>query len=166
MVLATLSWAGNTIAGRMAAGTVSPATLTFFRWLLALIFVLAFAWRHVLRDRAVIIAHWRRLFVMGLAGFTGFCLALYGALEYTTALNAAIEQSCMPVAIMLGGYLVFRQPFGKIQAFGVMLSVLGVLVTVTSGHPQPASRQRAQSRRRNHDAGGRFLFGVYIAATP
>ncbi len=35
LTLTTLLWAGNAIAGKLAAGVISPVALTFARWLIA-----------------------------------------------------------------------------------------------------------------------------------
>jgi drug/metabolite transporter (DMT)-like permease len=35
LTLTTLLWAGNTIAGKLAAGVISPVALTFARWSIA-----------------------------------------------------------------------------------------------------------------------------------
>src|SRR5260370_20823978 len=43
-------WAGNAIVGRLAAGHIAPATLSFLRWALAFLLILPFAWKHLKRD--------------------------------------------------------------------------------------------------------------------
>lgn len=135
LVLAPLMWGGNAIAGRLAADVMSPVTLTFLRWLMACCIIAPLAGPHLARDLAGIRGSWRRLLIMGGVGFAGFNLALYTALNYTTALNASIEQACMPAVIMLGSYLWMRQRIGTLQCVGVVMSILGVLVTATRGAP-------------------------------
>ena len=40
LCLAMLGWAGNTIAGRLSTGEISPNTIVFLRWLIVSIFFL------------------------------------------------------------------------------------------------------------------------------
>jgi len=39
LVLATLMWAGNAVAGKLAAGHISPVSLTFYRWAIACVLI-------------------------------------------------------------------------------------------------------------------------------
>ena len=43
--LATLGWAGNTVAGRLAVGEISPMVIVFLRWTIVA-GLLAFTQRH------------------------------------------------------------------------------------------------------------------------
>jgi drug/metabolite transporter (DMT)-like permease len=135
LMLAALMWGANAVAGKIAAELMSPVTLTFMRWLMACCIIAPLAGPHLARDLAGIRASWRRLLLMGGVGFAGFNLCLYTALNYTTAINASIEQSCMPMVIMLGCFLFLKQRISVLQGIGVALSILGVLVTATRGAP-------------------------------
>ena len=135
LVLTTLFWAGNAIAGKLAVGLITPVELTFFRWLSASLLVFLFARRHLVEDWPVIRRHWPLLFALGALGFTGFNLALYAALGHTSAINVTIEQSCMPVLIILANFIFFRQRVAWIQGLGVVLTITGVVLTATRGTP-------------------------------
>ena len=50
--ITALCWAGNAIVGRLAAGHIAPATLSFLRWSFAFLIILPFAWKHLVRDWA------------------------------------------------------------------------------------------------------------------
>lgn len=133
LTLTTLFWAGNAIAGRLAADVIPPFTLTFVRWVLT-VSILFWLARPALRESWPVIRQNRLfLFTLGISGFAGFNFALYGALNYTTAINVTIEQSAMPMVIILLSFLVFRERILAAQAYGVALSILGVLVTATHG---------------------------------
>jgi drug/metabolite transporter (DMT)-like permease len=136
LTMAPLMWACNAIAGKIAADLISPVTLTFLRWMMALCILAPIAGPHLARDLGGAIANWRRLFIMGAVGFTGFNLSLYYALNYTTALNVSIEQASMPAVIMLGSFLLARQKVSALQGLGVILSIAGVLFTATRGNPE------------------------------
>ena len=133
LVLTTLFWAGNAVAGKYAVGEIDFITLTFFRWLLASLCLLALAWRQVLVDRQQIQKNLAYLFVLGAIGFTGFNLCMYWALSYTSVVNVVIEQAAIPLLIMIFNFLAFRLAVKPLQIVGLMMALVGVAVTVTRG---------------------------------
>ncbi|MFT5176556.1 MAG: drug/metabolite transporter (DMT)-like permease [Gammaproteobacteria bacterium] len=135
LCIASLFFAANAIAGRMAAGLVTPVTLTFFRWSIATTVIIFLARKHLRRDIGVLARHWLLVFALGALGFAGFNLFLYGALNYTTAINVSIEQSAIPVTVMLINFIAFRQRIRTLQCLGVLATIAGVVVTVSHGDP-------------------------------
>ena len=135
LVLTTLFWAGNAIAGKLAVGLITFTELTFLRWLFACVLIWFFARPHLVADWPAIRRHWPLLFALGALGFGAFNFAMYAALGHTTAINVTIEQSCMPVLIILANFLFFGQRISWIQGAGVLLTMSGVLLTATRGAP-------------------------------
>src|SRR5262245_4918134 len=87
LLLTTLFWGGNAVAGKLAVGHVSPMLLTAARWAIAFVLL---SWLG--RDRFR--ADWPAtrpklplLLLLGALGFAIFNIALYSALNYTTAIN-------------------------------------------------------------------------------
>jgi drug/metabolite transporter (DMT)-like permease len=135
LLFTALLWAGNAIAGKLAVGHVSPFLLTWLRWAIALAILIVIAWRHVLQDWPVIRANLPFLFALGALGFTMFNVMFYFALNHTSAINVAIEQSAMPLVVFLLNFLWFGIRASWRQVVGFILTVLGVVLTVTRGAP-------------------------------
>lgn len=135
LILATLGWGGNAVAGKLATVGWEPFTLTFLRWFLVAVVILPFAWKPLRKDRAVIEKRW--LFFLIVCGFAMglFNLLMFLALNYTTAINVSIEQASMPLFIILANFVVLSQRVSFLQMVGVSLSILGVLLTSTNGAP-------------------------------
>ena len=135
LLLTTLFWGGNAIAGKLAVGHISPMVLTRCagRWLLA--FMLAIGWRRFSADWSVIRQHWLLLSALGVFGFTVFNVALYSALTFTTAINVSIEQAGMPMLIFLLNFLFFRLKASWAQIVGLVMSIGGILLTASHGEP-------------------------------
>ncbi len=131
--LTALFWGGNAVAGRLAAGEISPLLLTTVRWTLALAILLAIGWRKLVADWAVIRPNLPLLAAYGAFGFAGFNIFLYSALNHTTAINVTIEQAGMPMLIFLANFLLFRMAVTPIQIFGFSLTLVGVLLTALHG---------------------------------
>lgn len=133
LALTTLFWAGNAIAGKIAAGVIPPFTLTFVRWLLVAAIVFVVARPHLAEHRQTIRKHGLLIMGLGVLGFSLFNFALYGALNFTTALNVSIEQSAFPSIVMLLMFLFYRERISWLQGLGVSLTVVGIAVTVSQG---------------------------------
>jgi drug/metabolite transporter (DMT)-like permease len=131
--LAALCWAGNAIVGRLAAGHVAPATLAMLRWGLAFLIVLPFAWKHLVHDWAAIRARLGIMILISVTGIGAFNFLQYWALEYTSALNTVLLQSAAPLMIAVWSLLLLGVRLRLVQAFGVVLSLIGVLMILLHG---------------------------------
>ena len=137
-VLLTLTatfWAGNTIASRLAVGHIPPLFLVFVRWLL----VLAFLWPLY---GAQVRAHWSqvrpmlgKITAMGFLGFTAFNALFYFAGHHTSAVNIGILQGSLPVAVLLGAFLMHGTRPTLVEIAGVLITSIGVVVVATGGAP-------------------------------
>jgi drug/metabolite transporter (DMT)-like permease len=133
LVLATLFWSGNFVLGRAVRADVPPIGLAFWRWCGGSILVLGFAWSYLKRDWGLIRQHWKMILLLSILGVASFNTLVYTGLQYTTAINALLMQSAMPVLIVLMSYLFFRETVRVIQGVGILLSLMGVLTIVGQG---------------------------------
>lgn len=133
LTVTMLFWGANSVAGKLAVGHVSPMALTTLRWAAALLVILAFMMPQVRRDLPAIRRHWLLLFLYGAAGFTGFNALLYSALNYTSAINAVIEQAGIPMLIFVFNFAFFRVQASLAQVAGFTVTLVGVLVTASHG---------------------------------
>lgn len=134
LTLTALFWAGNAVAGKLAAGHVSPFLLTWLRWLFACTILFFFAQNYIRRDFETIKKHWKFLFISGAVGFAVFNNLMYLALNHTSAINVAIEQASMPLIVFVLNYLFFKTKVTMFQVIGFIVTLLGVAVTVTRGN--------------------------------
>ena len=132
LLITALFWGGNAVAGKFAVGHVSPMLLTLLRWLLAFLLVAAISFRQIRRDWNVVREHLWLLAALGAFGFTFFNMALYSALNYTSAINVTIEQAGMPMVIFVANLLLFGTAVRLGQILGFGLSLIGV--ALTAGH--------------------------------
>ncbi|SOE16277.1 drug/metabolite transporter (DMT)-like permease [Hoeflea halophila] len=133
LVITALSWGDNAVAGKMAVGHISPMLLTSLRWAIALTILISFTLPQLRRDREVIRANLPLLMAYGAIGFTFFNNLLYSALQYTTAINVAIEQAGMPMVIFLANFILFRIKVTSAQIVGFLLTLSGVAITASGG---------------------------------
>lgn len=133
LFLTTLFWGGNAVAGRLAVGHVSPMLLTSLRWAIVFLILLLIGGKQFWQDRHMVRAHWPLLFVYGALALSIFNIALFSALNHTTAINVAIEQAGMPAVIFLGNFILFKTRITALQIIGFGLSIVGVAVVASQG---------------------------------
>ena len=135
LIITTLIWAGNSVAGKIGAGHVHPFLLTALRWLLAVLIIIPLAWPKLRHDWPLIKRHWPLLILYGIFGFGLFNLLLYTALNYANVVNVMIEQAAIPLLIFLGNFALFRVKATVAQLAGFGLTLAGVIVTASHGDP-------------------------------
>jgi len=135
LVLAPLFWGGNVVAAKLVVGEISPFLLLACRCVLATLFILPFAYKHLRNDWAEVKRSWPVLMTFGIIGYALFNILLYVGLTMTTAVNSAIEQASLPMLILGANFLFFRVRANLLQIFGVLLAIFGVILTATHGDP-------------------------------
>lgn len=163
LALATLFWAGNSIAGKLAVGHVSPMVIVTVRWVGVAVALYLFNRRQIAADWPVLRSRLPYLFFMGTLGFTVFSVALYYALIHTTAINASILQGGMPLFVFCASFVLFASRVTYAQVVGFLLSFAGVIVVAVQG-------QLANLMHLNVNVGDALMliavvaYGVYTAA--
>nr|WP_303657372.1 DMT family transporter [Asticcacaulis aquaticus] len=133
MLIASLLWAGNMVAGKLAVGHITPAMLSAARWVLAAGVIFAVSIKPLKRDWPVIRRHLPLLLAYGFFGFAAFNIVLYTALEHTTAINVVIEDAGIPLVIMVVNFALFRVKASWAQIAGFLVTLIGVGLTATHG---------------------------------
>lgn len=132
LTIPPLLWAGNAVVGRLAHDWIPPATLNFFRWVLAFAILLPLAgW--VLRPGSGLWAHWRRFVVLAFLGVGCYNALQYLALQTSTALNVTLVASSLPLWTLGLGALLFGARVSRLQLLGALMSMAGVAVVLSRG---------------------------------
>ncbi|CAM3968812.1 Permease of the drug/metabolite transporter (DMT) superfamily [Geobacillus stearothermophilus] len=79
---------------------------------------------------------WLPLSITGILGIIGYNLLLYGALEYTSPMNAAIVNALNPAVIVILSYFLLKERMTFVNVVGFILSLVSVLFILTNGHLQ------------------------------
>lgn len=141
MTLPPLLWAANAVIGRLMGPLVPPMTLNFMRWVLASLVLLPMA-PALLRPGSPLVTHWRRFALLGLLSIGLYNALQYQALHTSTALNVTLVGSSMPAFMLTIGALIYGQKVSARQLLGAVLSIAGVLVVLTQGHPERVAELR------------------------
>ncbi len=133
LTVTSFFWALNWVIGKAVVGTISPLTLTFVRWAVAVAAMMPFALPAIRANWPAVKRHWRLIAWIGFWG-TGLHNAFaYVGLQYTTATNGLMLNSAIPVLIILTGWILYRDTITALQALGVAVSLAGVLAILARG---------------------------------
>ena len=135
VALSTLFWGGNFVLGRAVAEEIPPVALAWWRWTLALAIISPLAVVGLWRIRVELWAHWRYLLTVSLLSVTIFNTFVYVGLQTLPASNAVIMLSSMPVMILVLARMISGKAMVPRQFLGTLVSIVGVTIIVTEGHP-------------------------------
>lgn len=134
LVVTTLCWAGNITLGKLATERyVPPFALSFWRWALALIILLPFAWSGLRRVIPMLKGRWPFMVLLSLLGVGSYNTAQYWGLQHTSALNTSVVLASMPAFMFLGTWLTGQERTNGWQLTGLATVTVGVLLVVFHG---------------------------------
>jgi drug/metabolite transporter (DMT)-like permease len=135
LLLATagIFWAGNMVVGRALRDDMPPVAMAFWRWTLAGALLLPFTWRALVAHRATLARHWKLYALLGGIGVALFNTLGYIGLQTTTATNASLFNSLIPVLIVPFAWWLLGERATARQLVAIAISLVGVTVIVTRG---------------------------------
>lgn len=133
LLLVALFWAGNSVLARWIRLDVPPIGLSFWRWALAGAVLLPFVWRDMVRIWPLVRSNPGQILLLSILGVTNYNTFLYLGLQTTTASNAVLLLSVMPLVIILFSRLMLGVPVSLRQSLGIVASMAGVAIIVAKG---------------------------------
>ncbi|RTE04236.1 DMT family transporter [Paenibacillus whitsoniae] len=132
LVMTSLLWAGNFVAGKFTAGHAPVIVLAELRYGIAVLVMIPYIWimeRRLLPVRQAVPA----LIGMGVTGVALFTVFMFWALEHTSATNIGLLSTLNPIAIACVSYMLLGEKMSMRQAVGMVVSLGGVLLVITHG---------------------------------
>lgn len=116
-------WGGNSIVNKMAASTIEPSAMSFYRWFVAMVLLTPFCLPAVIKQRHVICPYLTKLAFLALLGMVlNQSLGYYAGLT-TTASNMALITSLVPlISVFLSVPLLGKSVY--------MLSIVGGVISL------------------------------------
>jgi drug/metabolite transporter (DMT)-like permease len=133
LILTTLFWSGNFVLSRGMHAEIPPFSLSFWRWAVALLILSCFSLRHFLAQRELVFKYRNFIVIQGVVGVAGFNSLIYMAMQTTTAINAVLVNSCIPVIIVLISWAMYNDRLSLRQYLGVSISLCGVILIISRG---------------------------------
>ncbi|CAM5212657.1 DMT family transporter [Oligella ureolytica] len=133
LIAPPLFWAGNFVIGRIVRDDIGPMSLSFWRWVIAFCCLLPFTYIYIKRDWSLYKKHIGFVLKTALVGVTSFNTLIYLGLHGTTATNALLLNSTVPVLIILFGVIFYKQRLYAVPTVGLVLSLIGVGTIILNG---------------------------------
>lgn len=134
LVLCNLFWAGNYVFGKYVVAEMAPLHITFTRWLLASVILIGIAHFAEKPKWNMVLKQWPSLTGLAILGIVGYNSLLYYSLNFTSPTNAALVNALNPGMIAIASAFYLREKITRIQCFGILVSLLGVLLIMTDGN--------------------------------
>lgn len=131
MIIPPLLWAGNFVVGRAISSHGIPLSLSLWRWSLAALILSPFVLKPIWQQREVIKRHFWEILTLAFFSITAFNSLAYIAVQYTTATNATLLNSFIPIFIIVISGIFFKEKISKKQIIGIFVSLIGVFVILT-----------------------------------
>jgi len=133
LALTALLWSSNFVIGRAVRDDVSPTTLNFLRWAIALVILVPITLGDLRTHRMVLASNWKLIAALGFTGIAAFQTLCYVALTKTTAMNSVLLLSLAPLAIVALSWLALGERVNRNQALGLATSLGGAAVLILHG---------------------------------
>jgi len=135
LTLSALFWSGNFVLSRAVSTLIPPVGLLFWRWMVAVVVLTPLVLPKLRAQWPLVRANLKLFPIFGLLGVTLFNLCIYTAMHTTTAINAALVNSAIPVLIICFARLFYGQGVTRRQWIGITLSLAGVAAIILRGDP-------------------------------
>ncbi|RYD05376.1 hypothetical protein N752_08515 [Desulforamulus aquiferis] len=135
LICATVSWGGAFVAAKVVVGELHPLVAATGRFWLAFFCLLPFMlWKE--RGKAkVALKDWPILIFLGLTGVFLYNVLFFKGLQISAAMDGSLLVACGPVFTVVLSGIILKERINIRQALGFIISLTGVIVIVTKGHP-------------------------------
>ena len=135
LIASSFFWSGNFFSGKVAFLTnLTPFKLSFFRWILALLILLPFTYKQIIKDLDYYRKNIFLMIIISILGVTFFNSFTYISLRSSMVINSTLMASIAPVMMIGFSWLIFRTKTTKLQFAGIILSLIGAFSIILKGN--------------------------------
>lgn len=131
---ATAIWSANFIIARGLSTSITPVTLAFWRWVVAVIVLLPFALKYLIAEWNIVKKNILYLAITAFLGVTTFNTLLYFAGHTTTAMNLSLISITFPIFIIILSQFFLNDPVTVHKSVGIVIVAVGVVLLITKGN--------------------------------
>ncbi|EHH1238904.1 DMT family transporter [Vibrio parahaemolyticus] len=126
-------WGGNSIVNKIAASTIEPSAMSFYRWFVAMVLLTPFCLPAVIKQRHVIRPYLTKLAFLALLGMVlNQSLGYYAGLT-TTASNMALITSLVPLISVFLSVPLLGKSVSMLSIVGGVISLGGLAFMLGHG---------------------------------
>ena len=130
---AVLIWSLNMTVNRYVADYISPVSISFYRWILALLILTPFVLPQVMHSWCSIRPYLGKLALLSTLGMVLYQGLAYTSAHYTTATNMGLINAFIPVFTIIVGIFVLHIRPAVTAVIGGLLSICGLMYVMAQG---------------------------------
>ena len=135
LIASSFFWSGNFFSGKVAFLTnLTPFKLSFFRWILALLILLPFTYKQIIKDLDYYRKNIFLMIIISILGVTFFNSFTYISLRSSMVINSTLMASIAPVMMIGFSWFLFKTKTTKPQFAGIILSLIGAFSIILKGN--------------------------------
>jgi drug/metabolite transporter (DMT)-like permease len=134
LVLTAFLWGGTFIAGKGLAGNVDPYSAAFLRFAIASVFLIFLTRKTQGRLPGINRGQAVNILFLGITGIFAYNILFFTGLSLINANRASLIIATNPIFISLFSVLLFKDKLSFLKGAGLVLSVTGALVVISSGN--------------------------------
>lgn len=159
LVFVTLFWGGTFIAGRLVAQAMPFFTAAAGRFAVAVVLLLAVAWRLEGGLPRLDRFQWLLTAALGATGIFLYNVCFFGALAHMPAGRTALFVALNPIVTALLAAMLLRERLGIVKWLGITIALTGAATIITRGDPLSA----IHDIRRSMGTGELLMFAAITA---
>ena len=133
-LLTVVIWSGNYVIAKGIAKQLPPVSLAFFRWSLASVCILPFAFKKILAQKEVFLQNKNYIYWTALTGVSIFNTFIYLGGHYTSAINLAlIGTTSAPVFATFMAAIFLKESISTYRITGMLICITGILFLLSQG---------------------------------
>lgn len=126
-------WAGNTIVNKLAASSIEPSAMSFYRWLVAVFVLSPFCLPSIIKNHKKIRPYLMKLAFLSLIGMVIHQSLSYYAALTTTASNQALILSLVPLFAIFLSVPLLSKSISSTSILGGVIAISGLIFMLGKG---------------------------------
>ena len=132
-VLAVFFWSFNVIVSKYLVNTMTPWQIAFFRWFFAMVALLPFTAKGIIKYRKIIYKNSILILFMSIFGIVLSNTFIYIAGHTISAIDMSLINVSGPIFLVVLSAIFLKQKMKKEQAYGLLITILGIIIVVARG---------------------------------
>ncbi len=132
-ITTVILWSGNFVVARGLNEAIPPISLAFWRWVVAIAFLLPFAIKPLMSQKSWLKENIGYLSLVSFLGVTLFNSFIYYAAQSSSAINLSLIAITFPIFVLILSRIFLKEIIGWNKFVGIILVLMGVFLLVSKG---------------------------------
>ncbi len=85
-----------------------------------------------IKEKVIHVRDYKKFFLVAIFGAGANMLSFFKGLSYTSAINASIIMTMVPIIVLVTSYIILKERITKLKMAGIVLGGLGAILLITS----------------------------------